>query len=81
MRRIFYSPIESPYRIVPTKRNQGEGMSFVKSLAGAVLILTCTQGCIVSRANIGEPIQEEALARITKGVTPMAEVVSLLIGQ
>jgi len=34
------------------------------------------QGCMVTRANIGDPIQEDAVARIQKGVTPMAEVVS-----
>ncbi len=53
-------------------------MSFVKSLAGAALILAFTQGCVVSRANVGEPIQEETLSHIKKGVTPMAEVVSLI---
>jgi len=36
------------------------------------------QGCVVTRANVGEPIQAEALAQIQKGVTPMADVVSLI---
>jgi outer membrane protein assembly factor BamE (lipoprotein component of BamABCDE complex) len=35
-------------------------------------------GLCVARANFVEPIQEEALARIKKGITPMAEVVSLI---
>jgi hypothetical protein len=36
------------------------------------------QSCVIARGNFGEPIQEEALARIKKGVTPMAEVVSAI---
>ena len=55
-------------------------MLFSKPKAGItiVLALVLTQGCVVTRANFGEPIQEEAVTRIKRGVTPMAEVVSLI---
>ena len=55
-------------------------MSLFKPLAGIVLILALvlTQGCIVTRGTIGEPLQEEAISAIKKGTTTMAEVVSSL---
>lgn len=53
-------------------------MSFVKQLAGIILVLVLNQGCVVTRGTVGEPIQEEALSRIKQGTTTMAEVVSLI---
>ena len=53
-------------------------MSFAKRLAGITIVLILTQGCVVTRGTIGEPIQEDALSRIKKGATTMAEVVSLI---
>ncbi|MEK7235691.1 MAG: outer membrane protein assembly factor BamE [Nitrospirota bacterium] len=53
-------------------------MLFVKQLAGIIIVLVLTQGCVVSRGTIGEPIQEDALSRIKKGTTTMAEVVSAI---
>lgn len=44
-------------------------------LVGLSLLL---QSCVVSRANFGEPIQQETLSQIKKGVTPLTEVVSLI---
>jgi len=41
-----------------------------------LLLLCLLQGCMVTRANIGEPIQEDAVARIKKGTTTMREVVA-----
>lgn len=43
-----------------------------------VLVMTLTQGCVVTRGTIGEPLQEEAISRIKKGTTTMAEVVSMI---
>ena len=43
-----------------------------------LLAMTFSQGCVVTRANVGEPLHADALAQIQKGVTPMAEVVSLI---
>lgn len=53
-------------------------MSFAKQLAGIIIVLIMTQGCVVTRGTIGEPIQEDVLSRIKKGATTMAEVVSLI---
>ena len=53
-------------------------MSFAKQLAGIIIVLILTQGCVVTRGTIGEPIQEDVLSRIKKGTTTMAEVVSLI---
>ena len=36
------------------------------------------QGCIVTRANFGEPIQTEKIAQIQKGSTTMDQVVELV---
>jgi len=41
-----------------------------------LLFLCLLSGCMVTRANIGEPIQEDAVARIKKGTTTMNEVVA-----
>ncbi len=43
-----------------------------------VLVMTLTQGCVVTRGTIGEPLQEEAISRIKKDTTTMAEVVSMI---
>ena len=53
-------------------------MVFRHSLLVLISIGALLQGCVVTRANFGEPLQEEAISRIKKGVTPMAEVVSLI---
>ena len=42
-----------------------------------VLVLVLTQGCVVSRGTVGEPLQEDAISAIKKGTTTMAEVVFL----
>ena len=49
-----------------------------KPLAGVILVLVLTHGCIVARGTIGEPLQEDAISAIKKGTTTMAEVVSLI---
>lgn len=51
---------------------------FAKQLAGAIIVLALLQGCVAARGTVGEPIQEDALSRIKKGTTTMAEVVSLI---
>ena len=43
-----------------------------------VLVLVLTQGCVVSRGTVGEPLQEDAISAIKKGTTSMAEVVALI---
>ena len=55
-------------------------MLFFKPLVGIVIILALamTQGWVVARGTIGEPLQEEAISSIKKGTTTMAEVVSLI---
>ena len=55
-------------------------MLFSKPLAGITLLLALvlTQGCVVTRGTIGEPLQEEAISANKKGTTTMAEVVSLI---
>jgi outer membrane protein assembly factor BamE (lipoprotein component of BamABCDE complex) len=52
----------------------------LRPLAGiiVILVLALTPGCVVSRATIGEPLHEDAIAAIKKGTTTMAEVVSLI---
>jgi len=50
-------------------------MSF-RSLSLLLLALCLLQGCMVTRVNFGEPIQEDAIARIRKGTTTMQEVVA-----
>ena len=55
-------------------------MSLFKPLAGIVIVLSLvfTQGCVVARGTIGEPLQEDSISAIKKGTTNMAEVVSLI---
>jgi len=59
---------------------KGALVLFPKPLAGIIIVLTLalTQGCVVTRGTIGEPLQEEAISAIKKGTTTMAEVVSLI---
>jgi hypothetical protein len=59
---------------------KGVTVLFFKPLVGIVIILALamTQGCVVARGTIGEPLQEEAILSIKKGTTTMAEVVSLI---
>jgi len=53
-------------------------MSFIMKVAGVLGVLILTQGCVVTRGTIGEPIQEETVSRIQKGTTTMEEVVALV---
>lgn len=55
-------------------------MLFCKPLAGIIIVLTLAllQGCVVTRGTVGEPLQEEAISAIKKGMTTMAEVVSMV---
>lgn len=48
------------------------------SLLLSLVFLLSIQGCVVSRANFGEPIPEGAPAQIKKGSTTMSEVVALV---
>lgn len=48
-------------------------------LVGLVLLtLVSTQGCVVTRGTFGEPLHEEAIAQIKKGVSTTSDVVALL---
>ena len=40
--------------------------------------LIATQGCVVTRGTLGEPLRDESIAQIKKGVSTMSEVVALL---
>lgn len=37
-----------------------------------------TQGCVVTRGTLGEPLRDESIAQIKKGVSTTSEVVALL---
>ncbi len=50
----------------------------VRSLSLVLLALCFLQGCMVTRVNFGEPIQEDAIARIQKGTTTVQEVVAAI---
>lgn len=50
----------------------------VARLIAILIVLSFAQGCVITRANFGEAIREEALAHIQKGITPMTEVVALI---
>lgn len=50
----------------------------VRSLSLVLLSLCFLQGCMVTRVNFGERIQEDAIARIKKGTTTMQEVVAAI---
>ena len=40
--------------------------------------LIVTQGCVVTRGTLGEPLRDESIAQIKKGVSTTSEVVVLL---
>lgn len=50
----------------------------VRLMGLVILALVVTQGCVVSRGTLGEPLREEAIAQIKKGVTTTSEVVALM---
>ncbi|SPP64085.1 outer membrane protein assembly factor BamE domain-containing protein [Nitrospira lenta] len=51
-----------------------------KRCTGIVLmaVLILTQGCVVTRGTLGEPLRDESIAQIKKGLSTMSEVVALL---
>lgn len=51
-----------------------------KRCTGIVLMaaLILTQGCVVTRGTLGEPLRDESIAQIKKGLSTMSEVVALL---
>lgn len=51
-----------------------------KRYTGIVLMaaLIVTQGCVVTRGTLGEPLRDESIAQIKKGVSTTSEVVALL---
>ncbi len=53
-------------------------MSFLRALAGLVMVLALSQGCAFSRGTIGEDIRSESVAAIKKTTTTKDEVLSLL---
>ncbi len=40
--------------------------------------LLLTQGCVVTRGTLGEPLRDESIAQIKKGVSTTSEVVALM---
>ncbi len=50
----------------------------VRLMGLLVLALVLTQGCVVSRGTLGEPLREEAITQIKKGVSTTSEVVALM---
>ena len=51
-----------------------------KRYTGIVLMaaLIVTQGCVVTRGTLGEPLRDESIAQIKKGASTTSEVVALL---
>ena len=46
-----------------------------------VLMMTAlvfAQGCVVTRGTLGEPLRDESIAQIKKGVSTTSEVVALM---
>jgi len=43
-----------------------------------IAVLMMNQGCVVTRGTLGEPLRDESIAQIKKGVSTMSEVVALL---
>ncbi len=41
-------------------------------------VLLVTQGCVVTRGTLGEPLRDESIAQIKKGSSTTSEVVALL---
>lgn len=53
-------------------------MHVLRFTAAVLISGILLQGCIVSRGRIGNPIQEESLHKIEKGVSDRSQVVALL---
>lgn len=51
-----------------------------KKYTGILLmaVLIVTQGCVVTRGTLGEPLRDESIAQIKKGASTTSEVVALL---
>lgn len=51
-----------------------------KRYTGIVLMaaLIVTQGCVVTRGTLGEPLRDESIAQIKRGASTTSEVVALL---
>ncbi|MFO0705365.1 MAG: hypothetical protein U0412_00795 [Nitrospira sp.] len=49
-----------------------------KYLAIVLLVLLMSQGCVVTRGTLGEPLREDAIGQIKKGSSTASEVVALL---
>lgn len=60
------------------KRNQGCRMSCVRLMGIVLLALVAAQGCVVTRGTFGEPLREEVIVQIKKGVSTTSDVVALL---
>lgn len=53
-------------------------MSVKHVFAVAMIALVLTQGCVVTRGTLGEPIREDVIGQIKKGISTPSEVVALL---
>ena len=55
-------------------------MSLFKPLTGIIIVLSLvlTQGCVVGRGTIGEPLQEDGSSPIKQGTTPRAAATSFI---
>ena len=47
-------------------------------LVPMVVMLLFVQGCVVTRGTLGEPLKDEAIAQIKKGVSTTSDVVALV---
>lgn len=59
-------------------RENGGVMTSAKNLFIYLLLGLIMSGCVVSRGRVGNPIDEESLQQIQKGVTQRNQVVELL---
>jgi len=53
-------------------------MTTVRTVFTCLLLCLIISGCVVSRGRVGNPINEENMLRIEKGVTPRTHVIELL---
>lgn len=53
-------------------------MPLVNSLISLMMVLALTQGCVMTRGTIGEPISEEEIGKIKIGASTTGEVAALL---
>jgi outer membrane protein assembly factor BamE (lipoprotein component of BamABCDE complex) len=53
-------------------------MSIARLIGIVLLVLIATQGCVVTRGTLGEPLREEAIGQIKKGVSTTSDVVTIL---